>query len=422
MTNPTAQMSQAIEHGPLGNAQTSPRARSLLQAGNTALKAAAGLWFFVAIIGQWIFVAYIASVYGGAVVVGDVGRVNRTLFHGYIPGNTIGNLAVAAHLLLAATITLSGGLQLIPQIRARLPVFHRWNGRMYVVIAFVMGASGLFLALSGRKVVGDFSQHIAVELNAVLIMLCAAAAWRYALARDFKTHRRWALRLFLVVSGVWFFRVGLMLSAVIFQGPVGFDPVTFQGPFLTFLGFAVYLLPLAVLELYLRTQERAGGAARIAMASGLFVLTVAMGAGILGATVGMWEPRIKAAFDPRHSIASALAATMASRGIDAALRQYHDAKASAPTAYNFDENELNELGYRLIHFEQIKQAIFILQLNAETYPQSGNAYDSLAEAYMDGGDKTRAITNYQRALQLNPKNRNAVQMLRALRASTETHP
>lgn len=65
-------------------------------------------------------------------------------------------------------------------------------------------------------------------------------------------------------------------------------PPLASAPFLTFLSFARYLLPLAVLELYLRTQDRAGAPSRIAMAAGLFVLTVAMGVGIFAATMGMW--------------------------------------------------------------------------------------------------------------------------------------
>jgi cytochrome c-type biogenesis protein CcmH/NrfG len=51
-----------------------------------------------------------------------------------------------------------------------------------------------------------------------------------------------------------------------------------------------------------------------------------------------------------------------------------------------------------------------------TYPQSGNVYDSLAEAYMDNGDKQLAIENYQKSIQLNPSNKNAVEMLKKLNA------
>jgi cytochrome c-type biogenesis protein CcmH/NrfG len=50
------------------------------------------------------------------------------------------------------------------------------------------------------------------------------------------------------------------------------------------------------------------------------------------------------------------------------------------------------------------------------HPQSGNAYDSLAEAYMDEGDKAEAIANYEKSLQLNPKNDNAFKTLQRLKA------
>jgi len=196
----------------------------------------------------------------------------------------------------------------------------------------------------------------------------------------------------------------------------GFNAATFSGPFLTFMSFGQYLVPLAVLEIYLRTQERAGAPGRLATAAGLFVLTVAMGVGIFAATMGMWLPRIKAAYDSRKSIAETLSATIAASGIDQAAKQYHELKAAAPAAYNFDEDELNALGYQLIRARKFKEAIRILQLNVEAYPQSGNVYDSLGEAYMDDGNKPQAIANYQESLQLNPKNRGAVQMLQKLNA------
>jgi hypothetical protein len=395
-------------------AATSRRGSKLLPAGNTALRRAAGLWFAVAFVGQWLMVVYIATFYGSSAVAGDFPHWNRLLYHGYIPGDSIGNTALAIHILLAAVITASGTLQLIPQLRARAPSFHRWNGRLYILSAFTTSMVALYLVWIRGGVVGDLSQHLAVSLNAVLILLCAAMALRYAIARDFKTHRRWALRLFLVVSGVWFFRVGLMLSFLVFQGPFGFDPITFQGPFLTFLAFAQTLLPLAILELYLRTQDRAGASGRIAMAAGLFVLTLAMGAGIAGAAMSLWLPTIKVAFDPRTSIAATLTTPVASGGADAAIRQYRNLKATAPAAYNFDETELNSLGYHLIHVGQLDNAIRIFQLNTEAYPQSGNVYDSLGEAYMDDGDRPQAIANYHKSLQLNPKNRNAVRMLQKL--------
>ncbi len=49
------------------------------------------------------------------------------------------------------------------------------------------------------------------------------------------------------------------------------------------------------------------------------------------------------------------------------------------------------------------------------YPQSGNVYDSLGEAYMKGGQKKLAIQNYEKSLHLDPKNQNAVEMIKKLK-------
>jgi tetratricopeptide (TPR) repeat protein len=207
-----------------------------------------------------------------------------------------------------------------------------------------------------------------------------------------------------------------LLSFFLNHGPFGFNAATFSGPFLTFMSFAQYLVPLAVLEIYLRTQDRAGASGRFAMAAGLFVLTLVMGAGIAVVTMATFLPNIKRAYDSRKSIAETLSATIASNGIDQAAKQYHLIKATAPATYNFDEEELNALGYQLIQARKLSQAIRIFQLNIEAYPQSGNTYDSLAEAYMDDGDKALAIANYQRSLQINPGNAGAVKMLQKLNA------
>ncbi|MCU1303186.1 MAG: hypothetical protein JWQ87_3470 [Candidatus Sulfotelmatobacter sp.] len=381
----------------------------------TTLKAATRFWFLVVLIGQSVFAFSVASFYGLPALRGDFHGWSKHITHGHIPGDTMGNFAVGMHLFSAVVIILAGVLQLVPQIRNRFPVFHRWNGRLYVVTAFTISIAGLYMMWI-RGSVGDLSQNLGTSLMAVLIMLCAGMVLRYAMARDFRTHRRWALRLYLVVSASLFIRAGLFLSFILNHGPFGFDPATFRGPFLTFISFAQYLVPLAVLELYFRTQERAGAVGRLAMAASLFMLTIALGAGIFAVTMAIWVPQVKAAYDPRTSVAETLSATIVSRGIDQAAKQYYELKAAVPATYNFDEDELNSLGYQLIGAKKFKEAIRILELNAEAYPRSGNVYDSLAEAYMDDGNKPQAIANYQKSLELNPKNAGAVQMLRKLNA------
>jgi hypothetical protein len=378
-----------------------------------ALKAAARFWFGVTVIGQLAFAIAVATFYGLTAMRGDYHAWKFT--NGFVPGVTKGNWAVVMHVGSAAVIMFAGAVQLVPQVRNRFPVFHRWNGRFYMLATVALSVAGLYMVWI-RGSVGDVPQHLGSTLNAILIWLFAALALHYALARDFKTHRRWALRLFLVVSGSWFIRIMLFLTFMIFKGPVGFDPTTFTGPYLTFLTFAEYLFPLAVLEIYLRVQDRPGAWRRMATALMLLVLTLAMVAGLFGVTMATWVPQVKAGFDPRISISETLSGTIASGGVEQAVKQYHDLKVASPAKYDFDESELNTLGYQLIRAKKFKEAIRIFQLNIEAYPHSSNVYDSLGEAYMDAGDKVQAIANYQKSLQLNPKNFNAVGMLKRLNA------
>ena len=90
-----------------------------------------------------------------------------------------------------------------------------------------------------------------------------------------------------------FFRLGLLPWLMIHQQPVGFDPKTFTGPFLTFLvyapnaaaaGGAGVLLPCAA-------QRRCRRAKWLAAAI-IAVLALATAGGIVGATMGPWLPRL----------------------------------------------------------------------------------------------------------------------------------
>jgi hypothetical protein len=259
--------------------------------GAPALKVAATSWFVVAVLGQLAFVAYVIGFYGRAALQGRFEAWNKVLPHGYVAGDTFGNVIVSLHLAFATVVIVGGALQLMPAIRRVAPAFHRWNGRVYLGSVLLMSVGGLVMVWT-RGTVGDLSQHIAISINALLIIAFAGMALRHALARRIDAHRRWALGLFLVVAGVWFFRIGLMAWIVVNQGPVGFDPKTFAGPFLTFLAFAQYVLPLAVLELYLRAQAGRGSLQRIAVAACLFVLTLVTAGGVAAASMLMWLPRL----------------------------------------------------------------------------------------------------------------------------------
>ena len=135
--------------------------------------------------------------------------------------------------------------------------------------------------------------HLAMSIEAFLIVLAGTLVWRKAVQRQMKQHEQWAVRLFLLASGVWFFRIFLMGWIIVNGRPVGFDPETFEGPFLTFLSYAHYLIPLAVYELYLLAQRSKGANGRYAMGTLMVLCIVVTIIGVFGATMGMWLPALQ---------------------------------------------------------------------------------------------------------------------------------
>ena len=108
--------------------------------------------------------------------------------------------------------------------------------------------------------------------------------------------------------------------------------------------------------------------------------------------------------------------TILAEGVEAGIASYHAHKNKfLPRA--FHENMLNSIGYRLMLVHQrLPEAIGVFKLNVEIYPDAFNAYDSLGEAYMANDEKELAIKSYERSLELNPANTNAVEMLKKIRS------
>lgn len=261
---------------------TVPARQSLLRRSATG-------WFAVAAIGQLAFVAFIVSYYGTRTLAGRFEAWNdKPIIDGYIPGDAPGNLMFIAHVLLGALVTLGGLGQMVPAIRQRWPALHRWNGRIFMSIALFLAIGGLWLVwVRGTQL--SLVSALATSINGVLIILFVAGAWRYARARQFAVHRRWALRAFMVVGGVWFLRVGLMGWIIVNQGPRGMNQ-TLSGPADIVLVFGSYLIPLALLELYFLAERSANR-----LTNGFAVTTISFSAlftavGVFGAITLMWWP------------------------------------------------------------------------------------------------------------------------------------
>jgi CubicO group peptidase (beta-lactamase class C family) len=118
-------------------------------------------------------------------------------------------------------------------------------------------------------------------------------------------------------------------------------------------------------------------------------------------------------YEVYNSPAKVLFRDILTRG-SVAVSRYRDSRAKHSGSVLLNEAQVNNLGYWLLGKRRVAEAIEVFKMNAEDFPESSNAYDSLAEAYMVNGDKELAVKNYRRSLELNPGNANAIEMLKRL--------
>lgn len=76
---------------------------------------------------------------------------------------------------------------------------------------------------------------------------------------------------------------------------------------------------------------------------------------------------------------------------------------------------LNSVGYELLQMNKVADAIEIFELNTKMFPDVGNVWDSLGEAYYTKGDRTKALAAYQKALSLDPHIPSAQKMVKELK-------
>ncbi len=86
-------------------------------------------------------------------------------------------------------------------------------------------------------------------------------------------------------------------------------------------------------------------------------------------------------------------------------RHYQTLAARFHIPVSVPENQINLFGYRLLGGGKVDEAIAVFRRNAALYPDSANAYDSLAEALETKGDMAGAVRNYELAVRHAARNR-----------------
>jgi len=121
-----------------------------------------------------------------------------------------------------------------------------------------------------------------------------------------------------------------------------------------------------------------------------------------------------AGWNPIPPISVTLKRYIDEKGIKNLATTYATLKKEQPDAYNFDEGQLNELGYYYIQKNDFEKATALFKLNVEAFPNAYNVYDSYGEVLLAQGAKEEAIENYKKSIKLNPGNENGVKVLNGL--------
>lgn len=111
-----------------------------------------------------------------------------------MPGHILDRKMIfIAHISASPVALVLGSVNLWERRRKKRPTAYRWTGRVYAVAILIGGLSGLGLAIGAS---GGTVATFGFGILSILWMGSTAQAVRFAMARDFKAHRRWMIRSF----------------------------------------------------------------------------------------------------------------------------------------------------------------------------------------------------------------------------------
>jgi dienelactone hydrolase len=116
---------------------------------------------------------------------------------------------------------------------------------------------------------------------------------------------------------------------------------------------------------------------------------------------------LTASVTPRKTTASEFWALVNEPGgATKAAAVFHEARRRVPNAVVFPEFPINLIGYAKLQAGDKNEAVAVFKLNAEAYPASANAQDSLSDGYLAAGQSDLALAAEQKCLELLPADKN----------------
>jgi len=125
-----------------------------------------------------------------------------------------------------------------------------------------------------------------------------------------------------------------------------------------------------------------------------------------------------------RTLAAEVEETLEGEGIAAAIARYRELRASSygRGGYDFGQGTLNALGEKLLRRKRPTDALALLDLNLEFFPDASWLRYLAGEAHRTLGHREQAIIEYEKAMALEPDNPMAKQRLQEMRAQASPSP
>ncbi|HUO84907.1 MAG TPA: DUF2306 domain-containing protein [Thermoanaerobaculia bacterium] len=164
--------------------------------------------------GSMILMAALLEIDPGSPIYLDVAEQNRRFLGKFNrhPAVTL------VHVIPAALFVVLAPIQFSRTMRSRHRGWHRWSGRLILLLAVPVGISGLLFGL--LMPFSGLLESSAIALFGTLFFWSAVRGFLSARRRDFNAHREWMIRMCGVAFGVSTVRlVGIALALVTREGP-----------------------------------------------------------------------------------------------------------------------------------------------------------------------------------------------------------
>lgn len=174
----------------------------------------------------------------------DGHNINRV----FETGRFFSNSSISLHMIFGAILTALAPLQLMIGWSKRRTKAHRIIGYFFGIAAVLTSVGGfLYVGLHGTT--GGLPMNIAFSVYGLFLLIATYQTIQLARKKDIIRHHEWAIRLFILAMGSWFYRVCYGFYFTLDPSGSGHTN-DFTGFFDLIMNFGFFLPPLLLLEVY----------------------------------------------------------------------------------------------------------------------------------------------------------------------------